>query len=96
MKATATVFAKAQDARFHKAIEGVRKGNYHVALTLRGDEEIRGLVKTAEGKAYGCTLTPSGSFCSCPDALYRGAICKHAVVLAIVALRELSPTLTQC
>jgi predicted nucleic acid-binding Zn finger protein len=90
MKATATVLAKVEDVRFRKALEGIRGGHYRVTLTFRSDEEVRGLVQTANGKAYGCTLTPVGAFCSCPDALYRGVICKHAVVLAVIALREAS------
>ncbi|MEW6296832.1 MAG: SWIM zinc finger family protein [Thermodesulfobacteriota bacterium] len=88
MKATATVLAKVEDVRFRKAVEGVRKGAYQVTVTLRNDEEIRGLVKSPDGKAYGCTLTQAGAFCSCPDALYRGTICKHTVVLALYAVRN--------
>jgi hypothetical protein len=91
MKATATVLNKVEGARFQKALEGIREGRYHVKLTFRSDEEVRGLVHTADGNAYGCTLTPEGAFCSCPDALYRGIICKHAVILAVVALREMAP-----
>jgi hypothetical protein len=89
MKATATVLNKVEGARFHKALEGIREGRYQVKLTFRRDAEVRGLVHTADGNAYGCTLTPEGAFCSCPDALYRGTICKHAVVLAVIALREM-------
>jgi hypothetical protein len=91
MKATATVLNKVESARFQKALEGIREGRYHAKLTFRSDEEVRGLVHTAGGNAYGCTLTPDGAFCSCPDALYRGIICKHAVILAVAALRETAP-----
>jgi len=88
MKATATVLSKVEDARFHKAVEGMRSGAYTVTITLRGEEEIRGFVRTIWGKVYGCTLTTTGAFCSCPDALYRGNICKHAVILALSAIRN--------
>jgi len=33
------------------------------------------------------TLTETGSFCNCPDALYRGVTCKHATVVALSVLR---------
>ena len=48
---------------------------------------IRALVKNGEGNEYGVTLTGAGVFCSCPDALYRGSICKHATTLALAILR---------
>jgi hypothetical protein len=28
-------------------------------------------------------LTEHGAYCSCPDALYRGVTCKHAVAVAL-------------
>jgi uncharacterized Zn finger protein len=45
-------------------------------------------VKKGNDKEYGCTVTAAGAFCSCPDALYRGGICKHAVVLALYVVRN--------
>lgn len=88
MNVTATVLAKVEDARFQKAVEGIRNGTYHVSITLRSEEEIRGFVRSFAGKTYGCTITQAGAFCSCPDALYRGNICKHAVVLALYDVRH--------
>ena len=44
-------------------------------------------MKNGEGKEYGVTLTEAGVFCSCPDALYRGSVCKHATTLALAVLR---------
>jgi hypothetical protein len=88
MKATAAVLSKVEEARFHKAVEGMRSGVYDVTITLRSEEEVRGFVKTIWGTVYGCTLTTAGAFCSCPDALYRGNICKHAVMLALSAIRN--------
>jgi hypothetical protein len=38
-------------------------------------------------KEYGVTLTEANAFCSCPDALYRGSICKHVTTLALAVLR---------
>jgi len=48
---------------------------------------IRVLVKNGEGKEYGVALTEAQVFCSCPDALYRGSVCKHATTLALAVLR---------
>jgi len=87
MRATATVLARVEDKRFHKGVEGVRNGAYHMTITLRTKEEVRGFVKKGDDKEYGCTITEAGAFCSCPDALYRGSICKHAVALALDAIR---------
>jgi hypothetical protein len=88
MKATATVLAKVEETRFHRAVDGTRRGTYQVKITLRNEDEVRGLVKIPNGAEYGCSITPAGAFCSCPDALYRGIICKHAVVLALYVIRN--------
>jgi uncharacterized Zn finger protein len=88
MRAPATVFARVEDQRFSKAAEGVRNGTYRTTVTLRTEEEVRGVVKKGNDKEYGCTITAAGAFCSCPDALYRGSICKHAVALALYVIRN--------
>jgi len=88
MRATATVFARVEDRRFSKAAEGIRNGTYRTTITLQIEEEVRGFVKKGNDKEYGCTITAAGAFCSCPDALYRGSICKHAVALALHVIRN--------
>jgi len=88
MRATATVFGRVEDRRFSKAAEGIRNGTYRTTITLQTEEEVRGFVKKGNDKEYGCTLTAAGAFCSCPDALYRGSICKHAVALALYVIRN--------
>jgi hypothetical protein len=88
MRATATVLARVEDQRFHKAVEGMRNGAYHMTITLRTKEEVRGFVKNGNSKDYGCTITEAGTFWSCPDALYRGGICKHAAALALYVIRN--------
>ena len=88
MRATATVLARVEDQRFSKAAEGIRNGTYHATVTRQTEEEVRGLVKKGNDKEYGCTITTAGAFCSCPDALYRGSICKHAVALALCVIRN--------
>ena len=88
MRATAAILAKVEDKRFQRAVEGLRNGDYHVSLTLRSDAEVRGVVTGDDDKVYGCTITEAGAFCSCPDALYRGSVCKHAVALALYEIRN--------
>jgi len=87
MRATATVLARVEDQKFHKAVEGIRNGAYQMKITRRTQQEVRGFVKKGDGKEYGCTITEAGAWCSCPDALYRGGICKHAVALALDVIR---------
>jgi uncharacterized Zn finger protein len=73
--------------RLQKAVCGLADGSLTVALTRQADSELRGLVKNGDAKEYGVTLTEGCAFCSCPDALYRGLVCKHAVALALHVLR---------
>ena len=73
--------------RLGRAVEALAAGTMTVTLTRQTDMEIRALVKNGTGKEYGVTLTETGAFCSCPDALYRGVTCKHATVLALPVLR---------
>jgi hypothetical protein len=44
-------------------------------------------VGNGDGKSYPVTLTAVRSFCGCNDALFRGKTCKHAVALALYAIR---------
>jgi len=97
MKATATVLARVEDQRFSKAAKGLRNGTYRTTVTLQTEEEVRGYVRKGHDTEYGCTITAAGAFCSCPDALYRGTICKHAVTLALWVIRNpLQASAHQC
>src|SRR5215470_9338944 len=73
--------------RLQKAVSLLAEGSVTVTLTRQTEAEIRALVKNGEGKEYGVTLTETKVFCSCPDALYRGSVCKHATTLALAVLR---------
>jgi hypothetical protein len=88
MKATATVLAKIDDQRFQRAMIGLRQGAYHVKIAFRGEDEVRGFVQCVTGQVYGCTISNANAFCSCPDALYRGHICKHIAILALSEIRD--------
>jgi hypothetical protein len=82
-----TVLQHVSTDRLQKAVNALVEGNMAVTLTRQTPIEIRALVKNGEGKEYGVTLTAAQMLCSCPDALYRGSICKHATTLALAVLR---------
>ena len=73
--------------RLQKAVTALAEGSLTMTLTRQTENEIRALVKNGEGKEYGVALTEAQVFCSCPDALYRGSVCKHATTLALAVLR---------
>jgi predicted nucleic acid-binding Zn finger protein len=73
--------------RLQRAVTALADGSLTMTLTRQTEAEIRALVKNGEGKEYGVTLTKAAVFCSCPDALYRGSVCKHATILALAVLR---------
>jgi hypothetical protein len=86
MRATATILAAVNETRLHQVVGEIRTGEYQVTLAFRSESEVRGRVQHINGKAYDCTITQAGTSCSCPDALYRRRICKHAVLLALYEL----------
>ena len=85
------IFAELQHVtldRLQKAVTALAEGSFTMTLTRQTEAEIRALVKNGEGKEYGVALTEAQVFCSCPDALYRGSVCKHATTLALALLRR--------
>jgi hypothetical protein len=74
--------------RLQKAVCGLADGTLTVTLTRTSEADLRGLVRNGDGKEYGVTLIASMTTCSCKDSLYRGVTCKHAVALALFALRQ--------
>ena len=82
-----TILAKVDGQRLQKAVDGVASGAYTFTLASQTETEIRGFVANGDGTQYGVVLTEGHAFCSCPDAMYRKGICKHAVALALHAIR---------
>src|SRR5215471_15850737 len=82
-----TVLQQVSTDRLQRAVTALADGSFTMTLTRQTETEIRALVKNSEGKEYGVTLTEATVFCSCPDALYRGSVCKHATTLALAVLR---------
>jgi hypothetical protein len=81
------ILAKVEPGRLQKAVEGFVSGAYAITVTEQGEAEVRGFVANGDGQEYGVVLTEGQTFCSCKDAIYRKGICKHAVVLALYAIR---------
>jgi uncharacterized Zn finger protein len=48
---------------------------------------VSAFVSNGDGTDYSVTLTAVRSFCGCKDAMFRGKTCKHAVALALYAIR---------
>src|SRR5437764_1232715 len=84
---TQAVLATVEKGRLAKAAEGYAAGAYAVTLAAQSQAEIRGFVANGDGKQYGVVLTAARAFCSCPDSMFRHTVCKHAVVLALHAIR---------
>src|SRR2546428_990082 len=84
---TTHILAKVDPQRLLRATEGLVSGAYTITVTGQSEAEIRGFVANGDGKEYGVVLNEGHAFCSCPDAMYRGAVCKHAVALALYVIR---------
>jgi len=85
---TTRVVAKVEPGRLQKAVEGLVAGAYRIVPTSQTEAEIRGFVTNGDGKEYGVVLTEAKAFCSCRDAMFRHSVCKHAVILALHAIRN--------
>ncbi len=85
---TVRILATVPVDRLQKTVNALADTSLTVTLTRQTETEIRALVKNHSDKEYGVTLTATDAFCSCADALYRGAICKHATVVALSVLRH--------
>ncbi len=82
-----TVLQNVTTERLQKAVNAIADASLTITFTRQTEAEIRAFVRNGAGKEYGVTLTEAGTFCSCPDALYRGVTCKQATALALTVLR---------
>jgi len=83
----AQILAKVDGQRLLKATEGFVSGAYTITPTSQTATEVRGYVANGDGTQYGVVLTEGRAFCSCPDAMYRKEVCKHAVLLGLHVIR---------
>lgn len=74
-----------------KAVHGLTHGTLTVTMIRHTEHEIRAAVRNGAGRVYGVTLKEQDVFCSCFDALYRGAICKHVTAVAVQCLQPTAP-----
>jgi uncharacterized Zn finger protein len=79
--------ARVDNERLQRGVEGLASGAYAITVTRYTEEEVSAQVSNGDGKSYPVTLTAMRSFCGCNDALFRGKTCKHAVALALYAIR---------
>src|SRR6266508_5913615 len=84
---TTQILAKVGAGRLKKAVEGLVTGAYAITVTIQNEEEMRGFVLNGDNHQYGVVLTEGHTFCSCPHAMYRKTVCKHAVALALHVIR---------
>ena len=84
---TTSILAKVEAQRLQRAVEGLCNGAYAITLTSQSEHEISGYVRNGDNVTYGVTLTKDRAFCSCKDAMFRHTTCKHAVALALHAIR---------
>lgn len=81
--------ARVEAKRLQKAVEGLVSGAYTVAVTFQDQCRVCGTVTNGDRKPYAVTLGMDDFVaCSCPDAVYRKGICKHAVALALHVIRN--------
>ena len=85
---TKEFLAKVDMARLKKAAEGLKAGTLDVLLEGRNEGAVWGLVSNGEEKVYSVQVAWGSSSCSCPDYVFRHAICKHALALALTAINH--------
>src|SRR5215218_3094096 len=73
--------------RLQRGVEGLASGAYSITVTRYTEDEVSAQVSNGEGKSYPVTLTAVRSFCGWSDSQFRGKTCKHAVALALYAIR---------
>jgi SWIM zinc finger len=74
--------------RHQLAVKGLRDGTFTITIAYKSETELRAIVRNGDGAEYGVNLSDRGNFCSCKDALYRGAVCKHQLALCVHILEQ--------
>ena len=89
---TTHILAQVEPQRLLKATEGLVNGAFTITVTRSEEDNLEGFVKNSDNVEYGVVITPSRTFGSCKDSMFRHSTCKHAVALALHAIRNLQPT----
>lgn len=82
-----TILATVDADRLQRGVDGLTTGSYTFTLTRQTEQTISAYVANGDNKTYSVTLTEGSAFCGCPDSMYRGKTCKHAVALALHTIR---------
>jgi uncharacterized Zn finger protein len=80
--------ARVDTERLQRGVEGLASGAYRITMTRQNEDEISAFVANGDGVDYSVTLTAMRSFCSCRDSMFRAKCCKHAVAVALHAIRN--------
>ena len=83
-----TTLSKADDVRLLKGTEGLCTGVYHCTITQRSANELQGVVLNDQRVKYHVIVWDGWAVCSCPDSRHRATVCKHAIALALYAVRH--------
>lgn len=88
------LLAKVEEGRFARGLAGLQSGwQFEVVrrvFSKRG-VEVAGYVRY-NNKKFGVSIKPTGSYCSCEDAMSRKMLCKH---IAFAAMAELAHYATE-
>jgi uncharacterized Zn finger protein len=87
MSITDHILGRVDPERLQRGVEGLASGAYEITVTRYTEDEVSAQVSNGDGKSYPVTLTAVRSFCGCADSQFRGKTCKHAVALALHAIR---------
>jgi SWIM zinc finger len=74
--------------RLQKAVCGLADGSLNVTIARQSAAAIRATVANGGGAEYAVAITPSGAACTCGDATYRKAACKHILAVALRVLGQ--------
>jgi uncharacterized Zn finger protein len=87
MSITNHTLSRVDNERLQRGVEGLASGAYAITVTRFTEDEISAFVSNGDGTDYSVVLTATRSFCGCKDSMFRGKTCKHAVALALYAIR---------
>lgn len=88
MSITDHTLSRVDTERLQRGVEGLASGAYSITMTRQNEDEISAFVSNGDNQQYSVTLTAMRAFCGCKDRMFRGKTCKHAVALALFAIRN--------
>lgn len=84
------ILENAEPKRWQRAVDAWAARAYTITLTYPDAHRVCGTVTNGEGMTYQTAIGAAGFHaCSCPDAVYRAAPCKHVLALCLTVIRAL-------